>query len=191
MGYVRLAVWAAFLLMAWTMVPPGLYAAAETGPLNTVKQVELERYMGRWYEIAKIPNRFQRKCDRDTTATYTLRPDGNVTVVNRCLREDGREIVARGLAKVEDPATGAKLKVSFVSFLGIRLFWGKYWVIGLDPDYQWALVGEPGRKYGWILARGTGLNGEQWESVRRILRQRGYDPARFVTTTHSFKKTES
>jgi len=185
MGYARMAVWGTLLLMVCLVEQPRIYAAGESGSLETVNRVELERYMGRWYEIAKIPNRFQRKCDRDTTATYTLRPDGDVTVINRCLREDGREVIARGLAKVVDPSTGAKLKVSFVSLLGVRLFWGKYWVIGLDPNYQWALVGEPKRKYGWILARETALTSEQWETVHRILGEKGYDPARFISTTHS------
>ena len=160
-------------------------AAEMSDPLESVARLDLERYMGRWYEIAKIPNRFQRKCAGDTTATYTLRPDGDVTVVNRCVRTDGREILTRGLAKVVDKDTAARLKVSFVSLVGIRLFWGKYWVIGLDPGYEWAVVGEPKRKYGWILAREPELTLEQWEEVRLILRDRGYDPTRFVVTSHS------
>ena len=187
MAYARMAIWATLLLLGAMMVQTRLHAADEAGSLKTVDRMELKRYMGRWYEIAKIPNRFQRKCDRDTTATYTLRSDGEVTVVNRCLRENGGEIVSRGLARVVDRATGTKLKVSFVSLLGVRLFWGKYWVIGLDPDYQWALVGEPKRKYGWILAREPDLTAEQWEEVRRILRDGGYDPTRFVVTSHSNK----
>ena len=186
MESVKWLIWImAFLLGAvWsvTAAPPDAEAGS---PLRTVGAVDLSRYMGRWFEIAKIPNRFQRRCARDTTATYVLRTDGNVDVINRCVEEDGDEVVARGLAKVVDMQTRAQLKVSFVRLLGVRLFWGKYWVIGLDPEYQWALVGEPKRKYGWILARNSLLTPEQWEEIRDLLRANGYDPGRFVTTTHS------
>ncbi|MDY0298104.1 MAG: lipocalin family protein [Acidobacteriota bacterium] len=172
---------------AMTLVAAGISLTlhAESKPsLETVEKVDLERYMGRWYEIAKIPNRFQRKCARNTTAEYALRPDGRVTVVNRCTQKDGDESVSRGLARVVDAATNAKLKVSFVNLLGVRLFWGNYWIIGLDSGYRWVLVGEPERKYGWILAREPRLTPEQWDRARSTLRARGYDPSRFVTTLH-------
>ena len=159
-------------------------AATPESTLETVNNVDLERYMGRWYEIAKIPNRFQRKCARDITATYVPRADGNVDVINRCVADDGEEVIARGLAKVVDKQTRAKLKVSFVRLLGVRLFWGKYWIIGLDPEYKWVLVGEPKRKYGWILAREPRLTPEQEKKAFTLLRDRGYDPDRFVTTRH-------
>lgn len=185
MGPVQPVTWVIVTLMAMGLCFSMPLPADSDKPLETVDRVDLERYMGRWYEIAKIPNRFQRKCVRDTSATYSLRPDGRVTVVNRCTEKDGDESVSSGLAKVVDTATNAKLKVSFVSLLGIRLFWGDYWVIGLDPDYEWALVGESKRKYGWILARQPQLTPEQWEAARSTLRARGYDPDRFETTPHS------
>lgn len=102
--------------------------------MTTGDFVDLGRYTGLWYEIAKIPNRFQKQCVRGTTAEYTLRDDGKITVVNRCFKEDGSLDEAQGVAKIEDTQTNAKLKVSFVSFLGWRPFWGDYWVPGWDGE---------------------------------------------------------
>ena len=105
-----------------------------------IRSVDLQQYAGLWYEIAKIPNPFQKKCARNTTAEYTLRDDGKIDVVNRCVKENGKFITAKGLAKSAGAETNAKLKVSFVNLLGIRLFWGDYWILGLDEDYKWAVV---------------------------------------------------
>ncbi len=142
--------------------------------LTTVPQVELDRYLGQWHEIAKIPNSFQDQCARATTASYALRDDGRIEVVNSCLDADGEVEVARGVAKIVDRATNAKLEVSFVSFLGWRPFWGDYWVIGLDPDYQWAIVGTPDREYGWVLARTPQLDKRTLEEIFTILESKGY-----------------
>jgi apolipoprotein D and lipocalin family protein len=152
--------------------------------LTVVKQVDLNRYMGVWYEIAKIPNKFQKKCEKNTTARYTLREDGRVDVVNRCERIRRSAVVARGIAKIIDNETKAKLKVSFVKLLGNQVFWGDYWIIGLAEDYRYAVVGEPSRKYGWILGRSPVFSEEDWSIVREILKSQGYDPARFVKTDH-------
>lgn len=154
---------------------------------RTVSGVELDRYIGTWYEIAKIPNRFQKKCSRDTTAQYKMRPDGRIDVINRCVDKNGKPVEARGIAKIADPETNSKLKVSFVRALGIQLFWGDYWIIGLHKDYQYAVVGDSKRKYGWILSRSASLTGEEWIEIRDILKNQGYDPERFVKTGHSKK----
>ena len=98
-----------------------------------------------------------------------------MTVVNRCFREDGSVDEAKGVAKIEDTASNAKLKVSFVSFLGWRPFWGDYWVIGLDEDYQWAVVGTPNRKFGWVLARTPALDEPTIEKVFAIIERKGYE----------------
>lgn len=148
-------------------------------PVTTVDQVDLQRYVGLWYEIAKIPNRFQKQCVRGTTAEYKLREDGRITVVNRCFKADGRQDEANGVAKVVDATSNAKLKVSFVSFLGWRPFWGDYWVIGLDEDYQWAIIGTPDRKYGWILARTPALDDGTTEQIFQILERNGYERRAF------------
>lgn len=166
---------AALLLMAGCASAPADAREGEDGPaVTTVEQVDLERYVGRWYEIAKIPNRFQDQCVRGTTATYTLRGDGRIEVVNRCVEADGEVDEAEGVAKIVDPETNAKLEVSFVSFLGWRPFWGDYWVIGLDEDYQWAIVGTPDRRYGWVLARTPSLDKRTLERIFSILESQGY-----------------
>jgi len=149
-------------------------------PPTTVSRVDPARYAGLWHEVARIPNRFQKSCAGNTTAQYTLRDDGRIDVVNRCLRDDGTYIEARGIARIADPETNARLKVSFVRFLGISLFWGDYWIIGLDPDYRWAVVGEPSRKTGWVLGREPVLSDDELEKIDRLLTDRGYDPGRFV-----------
>ncbi len=158
--------------------------SVETEPV-TVDSVDLNRYVGTWYEIARIPNSFQKKCAMNTTATYRLRPDGNIDVINRCVESDGSENIAQGIAKVVDPKTNAKLEVSFVRFLGIQLFWGDYWIIGLDREYRWAIVGNPSRKYGWILSRTPTLSAYGRQVVTDILLKQGYNPDDFVPTEQS------
>jgi apolipoprotein D and lipocalin family protein len=159
-------------------------ARADEAPPKTVAAVDLQRYVGLWYEIGKIPNRFQKQCVRGTTAEYTLRADGAVDVVNRCTREDGGTDEARGLAKVVDRESNSKLEVSFVRFLGIRLFWGDYWILGLGDDYEYAIVGSPDRRYGWILCRAPRMEPDMLERVHTTLREQGFDPARFEMTSH-------
>jgi len=156
---------------------------ADPVPPTTVVTVDLQRYVGRWYEIAKIPNRFQKQCARGTMAEYTLRADGRIEVLNRCTRPDGQTDEAIGVAKVADSDSNAKLKVSFVRFLGLQLFWGDYWIIGLGADYEYAIVGSPDRKYGWILSRTPRLTPEVLEAAFGTLRAQGYEPSRFEMTT--------
>ncbi len=147
--------------------------------LVTVKQVDLNEYIGLWYEIAKIPNSFQDQCVYGTTAEYKIDEDGDIIVTNSCYDEDGKPDIAEGLAKVVDKNTNAKLEVSFVSFLGIRPFWGDYWIIGLDENYQWAVVGTPSRKYGWILSRTPKLPEDTIEEIFSLLKSQNYNPADF------------
>jgi len=142
---------------------------------QTVRSVDLSRYVGKWYEIAKIPNRFQKQCIRNTTATYRLRDDGKIDVLNICETEEGTLDSAKGIARIVDNESNAKLEVSFVNFLGLQLFWGDYWIIGLDSDYQYAVIGSPSRKYGWILSRTRELSGQQMEQVKSILQKNGYN----------------
>ena len=171
----------ALLGLSVLLVFPADIRADDTDPpMQVVEKVDLSRYIGTWYEIAKIPNRFQKQCVRGTTAQYTLREDGKITVLNSCFKANGKLDDAEGLAKVVDTATGAKLEVSFVSFLGWRPFWGDYWVIGLDQEYQWAVIGTPNRKYGWVLARAASLGATTLEEIWEILRSNGYDTQDFV-----------
>lgn len=150
----------------------------------TVDTVDLAKYSGQWYEISKIPNRFQSDCVKNTTATYIMSENGQIQVINRCIDEDNEEIVAKGIARVVETGTNSKLEVSFFSILGIRPFWGDYWIIGLDKDYQYAVVGTADRKYGWILARSVQLTPENGRLIEEILRKQGYDPNDFVATLH-------
>lgn len=175
-SYLALAV-----LLQLSIVPVALSQSDSTDSLavTTVPSVDLSRYTGTWYEIAKIPNRFQKQCVRGTTAEYALRGDGRITVVNRCIKDDGSSAEAEGVAKIVDTASNAKLKVSFVSFLGWRPFWGNYWVIGLDADYQWAIVGTPDRKYGWVLSRTPSLDPETMETIFIIIERNGYKRTAF------------
>jgi apolipoprotein D and lipocalin family protein len=158
---------------------------AERAPLATVQQVDLERYLGRWYEIAKIPNRFQRQCSADTTANYARNADGTIAVVNRCLTREGQFDEARAIARVADPRTNARLEVSFFSLFGWRPVWGDYWVLVLGPDYEYAVVGEPGRRYGWILARTQTLSDVTRNAINQRLRELGYMPERFENSPHT------
>ncbi|SEB95848.1 lipocalin family protein [Terriglobus roseus] len=143
-------------------------------PLRTVDRVDLQRYLGRWYEIARIPNRFEKKCVRDVTAEYAM-SGTEISVRNACTQADGSIKIAKGKAKVVDRTTGAKLKVTF-----FWPFYGDYWVIGLDPQYRWAIVGEPSRKYGWILSRTPALPADTLRTIHRQLEASGYRPSDLI-----------
>ncbi len=147
--------------------------------MQTLKSVDLTKYVGLWYEIAKIPNRFQKQCVKGTTAQYKLLKDGNIEVINSCLTEEGEKDVADGLARIVDKKTNSKLEVSFVSIFGIRLFWGDYWILGLGDDYEYAVVGTPSRKYGWILSRTPILDKQKLNKAYETLNNAGYDIKKF------------
>ncbi len=170
------------MLIALRPMAARAQAAPSDAKVVTVDSVDLNRYVGKWYEIARLPNFFQKQCAMNTTATYTLLKDGDIEVVNKCTKSDGSVSVARGIAEVVDRKTDAKLKVSFVSILGIHLFWGDYWIIGLDKDYRYAVVGTPSRKFGWILSRTTSLTPSERQSVDDILKKNGYNPTDFIET---------
>lgn len=143
-----------------------------------VPHLDLDRYLGRWYEIAHLPAFFQRGCVA-TTATYALRDDGDIEVVNRCRKGglDGKPSDAKGKAWVVDEETNAKLKVQF--------FWpfsGDYWVLALDDDYRWALVGSPDRDYLWILSRTPQLPEGRYEALVNKARDLGYPVEKLIVT---------
>jgi apolipoprotein D and lipocalin family protein len=142
-------------------------------PLESVPKVDLNRYTGRWYEIAKYPNRFERKCDRNVTATYTLRSDGKISIVNTCTTREGKLTQSNGWAKVVDQKTGSKLKVTF-----FWPFFGDYWIIDLSPNYEYAVVGEPSRKYLWILSRTAKMDDKLYAEITGRLAAKGYDASK-------------
>ena len=147
-------------------------------PLEVVPSVDLERYVGTWYEIASYPQRFQEGCTA-TTATYTLQSDGEIAVLNRCRKDslDGPEDTAEGTARVVDPKSNAKLEVSF-----FWPFWGDYWIIDLGPEYEYAVVGHPSRDYLWILSRAPTLDDATYDDILERLEAQGYPLDRLVET---------
>jgi len=147
-------------------------------PLEAVAHVDLQRYLGKWYEIATIPQRFQKGCV-GVMAEYALRKKGDIQVVNTCLEGtlDGKLRQARSKARVVDKATNAKLKVSF-----FWPFWGAYWIIGLDEEYQWAVVGHPSRKYLWILCRTPLMDETTYAQLLGSIVDMGYDLTEIVKT---------
>ncbi len=172
-------------LTPFSLAALGSGLAQESAPPATVPSVDLERYVGLWYEIARIPNKFQDQCAWGATAEYTLRDDGRIDVINRCHKSDGKVDDVKGLARIEDPISNARLKVSFFSILGWRPVWGDYWIIGLGNDYGYAIVGSPDRKYGWILAREPELEADALEEIFGTLQMRGYEPDDFQMTPQS------
>jgi apolipoprotein D and lipocalin family protein len=153
-------------------------ARAQEKPLEVVPSVDVQRYLGTWYEIATIPQRFQKGCV-GVSAHYSLRDDGDIDVVNACRKEtlDGKERSVRGKAWIVDKTTNAKLKV--------RFFWpfsGAYWIIELDKDYQWAVVGHPNRSYLWILSRTPQMDGPLYDDLLKRIAAKGYDLSKIKKT---------
>lgn len=168
------------LLLAAATVRLGAQAPA---PVRTVDKVDLSRYAGDWFEIARFPNKFQRQCLGDVRASYDRRDDGRIDVVNRCRTEEGMED-AKGVARVADTNTSARLEVRFApSFLSFLPFvWGDYWVLGLAGDYSWATVGAPNREYLWILARKPVLSDADYAAALAAATTNGFDVRRLVKT---------
>ena len=175
--------WAAITAIAIAVMLPPSSVPAQAPPVRTVPSVDLDRYVGDWFEIARFENRFQRQCIGDVRASYARRADGRIDVVNRCRTADG-QTEARGIARVVDEQTYAKLKVRFAPawLAWLPPVWGDYWVIGLAPDYSWAVVGDPGRQYLWILARTPRLDVESIAAARMAAQDNGFDVQRLVQT---------
>lgn len=159
-------------------------AADAARPLQTIESLTVPRYMGTWYEIAKFPNNFQKKCVSDTTATYQLRDDGRVKVVNRCRTANGDTDEAEAVARQLGGATSPKLKVRFApAFLSfIPMVWGDYWVVDLDGQYQLSAVSEPKREYLWILSRTPQVEPAVYDGLLARLALQGLDVSRLVRT---------
>lgn len=142
-------------------------------PMPVVDKVDVARYLGTWHQVAWIPNSFQGDCASDTKATYTL--DGaDLRVLNQCKDAKGKTTEANGIAKIVEGSNNAKLRVSF-----FRPFYGNYWVLALDPDYKWVLVGEPKRSFGWVLARENKLDEATLNKVLDRAVSLGYDRSAF------------
>lgn len=147
--------------------------------LEAVKDFDLNRYLGLWYNIANYDVSFQRGC-RNTTAQYELKKNGRISVLNKCRKGSENESfdMAEGEARIANPALPAQLEVSFSIFQP----WSDYWVILVDADYQWAAVGEPSGRFLWVLARTPAIEIDLYENILKQLRDLGYP-------THTLEKT--
>lgn len=170
-----------FIYVALLQFPASVSAqttpAAQLQAVKTIPSIDVARYLGTWYEIAKFPNWFQRKCLSGTNANYQLKEDGNVRVTNRCKVEGGEMAQAIGTARQIGGATSPKLEVRFApDWLAILPFvWGDYWVIDLDPQYQLAAVSDPRREYLWILSRTPKVNQKSYDDLLQRLVAQQFD----------------
>ena len=165
--------------------PAAAEGATAVEPLQPIAALDVQRYMGTWYEIAKYPNWFQKKCVGDTRADYSLQADGRVQVINRCREANGELSEAVGMARQIGATDSPKLEVRFapawLSFL--PMVWGDYWVIDLDPDYRLVAVSEPSREYLWVLSRTPAVDAQAYEALLARLAARGFDPGKLERTT--------
>ncbi len=183
------------LILKWSIIGVGLltaillagttYAQEKSSAVEAVRQVDLQRYVGLWYEIAHLPMYFQRKCASDTTAHYSLKANGKVRVLNQCRKSNAEIIGSEGEATAVN-AANSKLKVSF---LPNGLKWlpfskGDYWVLKLDENYQTVLVGGPTHKYLWILSRSPKLDKQMLDEYLQAARAQGYDVSKLIYTPH-------
>ena len=150
----------------------------EYDTLEVVPHVDLKKYLGKWYETAHLPFRFEEGCS-DITATYSLREDGSISVLNECKR-NGKVKRAKGKAKVVDKNTGAKLKVTF-----FWPFYGDYWIMNLGKDYHYAVVGTPNRKYLWILSRTPQMDDKLFSQLIELVKTKGFDVKNLIRTSHT------
>ena len=171
-----------------TLSAIGLALAQGKRPLRVVPEVDLARYAGQWYEIARFPNRFQKRCAGEVTAQYTLQPNGKISVLNRCRLENGGQIQAEGVARVVGKGQpNSILKVRFApAFLSfIPQVWGDYQIIALSPDYTYALVGDPAREYLWILSRSRQMDDATYNQLVDEARAQDFDVGRLQKTRQS------
>ncbi len=153
--------------------------------LRPIEALDVPRYMGTWFEIAKFPNWFQKKCTAGgTRAEYALLGEGAVRVVNRCRTDGGVMTEAVGQARQVGGSSSPKLQVRFappwLSF--VPFVWGNYWVVDLDPDYQLAAVSEPKREYLWVLSRTPHVDAGRYQALMERLRQKGFDTSKLEIT---------
>lgn len=173
-------------LLTFTAFAAAVVLEDRKDKLEVVQSVDLSRYIGRWYEIARLPNSFQKKCADTVTANYTLREDGKIEVINRCRKASGEYTTAKGKAKVVDKKTNAKLKVTF-----FWPFYGDYWILDVGPNYEYAVVGEPGRKYLWILSRSPQMDEALVRQLQQKMKAKGFNTEKMIRTSQPPTKSES
>jgi apolipoprotein D and lipocalin family protein len=169
------------IIAAVSMVQGKLPTAVQSAP-----EIDLKRYAGLWYEVARLPNRFQKSCQRETTAAYELLSGGEINVVNRCRAADGRMISVEGRARLADrngPTSRLEVRFApaFLSFL--PMVWGDYWILDITADYGAALVGTPDRKYLWVLSRTPTLDETTYQKLVSTAAAQGFDVTRLVRSS--------
>ena len=183
-------------LIGLYLVLAGLPAYSQSGsqasdlPVRTIASLDVPKYLGTWYEIAKFPNWFQKKCVGNTKAVYSMRADSNLKVLNSCKNADGVVSEADGTARQIGAQDSPKLEVRFapawLSFL--PMVWGDYWVIDLDPQYQVAAVSDPKREYLWVLSRTPQLDKKVYEDLLQRLQAQQFDVRKLEITPQSAAK---
>ncbi len=170
----------AFFLFLLIMLPSAMARGSRPieAPLETVPHVDLNRYLGLWYEVARFEQSFQKGCV-GVTAEYALRDDGKISVLNSCFLNslDGKIKTADGYAYVKDTQTNAKLRVTF-----FWPFFGDYWIIELADDYSYAVVGAPGRDYLWFLSRTPQMSDEVFNALYKKVEAKGFDMSKLQRT---------
>lgn len=153
------------------------HCAAQPTPVQTVASLDVGRYVGTWYEIAKYPNRFQKQCARHTRAQYMAQADGSLQVINRCVTREGETLEAIGQAQQIGGASSPKLQVRFApAWLSwLPWVWGDYWVIDLDSDYQLAAVSDAKREYLWVLSRQPQVSAPTYQALLARMAAQGFD----------------
>ncbi|MDK1683394.1 lipocalin family protein [Acinetobacter terrestris] len=164
-------------------------AHAQTEPLQAVEKIELNKYLGTWHEVARKPLYFQRKCDSNVTANYSLNENGNIKVDNSCYTKDGKFKQTIGEAFVQNAPSNSKLKVSFLPKIirSLPVGRGDYWVLKIDENYETVLVGEPDKKYMWILSRSQQPQPEVVQEYLNYAESIGYDLSDVIKTKQTQK----
>ena len=174
-----------WLVTSALLLQSNAYSQSATTPVQTIASLDVPRYLGTWYEIAKFPNWFQKKCVSDTKAVYSLKADGNLQVLNSCKTGSGENSLAQGTAKQVGAKDSSKLEVRFapdwLSFL--PMVWGDYWVIDLDSQYQVAAVSDPKREYLWVLSRTPQIDPKVYDDLLLRLQHQQFDVRKLEKTT--------
>jgi apolipoprotein D and lipocalin family protein len=180
----KLIITSAAVLIGAGVVTYAFYKSKKSKPsfpaLNVHPKVDLDRYLGEWFEIARIPYKYEKEC-YNTKAIYSKADDGSIKILNYCNKGSigGVLETAEGRAFIKDPETNAKLKVQFA-----WPFKGDYWILDIGKDYEYALVGSPDRDHLWILSRSTKINGNSLKKLKNIATREGFDVSRLVYTEH-------
>lgn len=151
--------------------------------VQTKDYVDLNKYIGKWYEVASIPQSFQKQCVADTSAQYSVAENNLIKVYNSCTTSAGKVSAAEARARITDATSNSKLKVTFVKIIDwVFAFGGNYWILDVDNGYNVALVGDPSRGYAWILSRQPDLSKAQWVDAEKTFKNQGYDTCKILTS---------